>query len=346
MKKLTYAILAAALFPASAAGQEFPYLDDRSSPEKLVESLYSAVNRKEYSRAWSYYGDQKPAASFDAFSKGYADTREIAVETGETSEEGAAGSTYYQVPVAILAYAADGTDKVFAGCYTLRLANPQVQGEDFRPMHIEKGELRAVETEFSDSVPRSCGDAPPAPPRDAALEAARRQFAANDAAQCGTANPVTNEPPYPIDRYDISYKPKYDAETDPERKAVLMRFFCSSGAYNEQHIYYLYTGEENDGLMQVAFAEPNVEPKYAGDDDTKVEALPITGYSSRLRLTNSAYDPVAKTITEHALWRGLGDASSTAVWRFENGGFVLQSYDVDASYDGEINPKNIYQARR
>lgn len=346
MKKLTYPILLAAFFPASALAQDFPYLDDRSDPAKLVESLYNAVNRKEYGRAWSYFGDQKPASSFAAFSDGYAKTTEIAVETGTVSEEGAAGSVYYSVPVAILAYAQDGSDEVFAGCYTLRLANPQLQGEDFLPLHIEKGELKPVGTEFAASVPAKCGDAPPAPPPDRAMEAAKRQFAANDAAQCGTANPVTNEPAYPIERYEFTYRSKYGEETDPERKVVLMRFFCMSGAYNEQHIYYLYSGDDMDGLQQVAFAEPVVEPKYAGDDDTKVEALPVTGYSSRLRLVNSTYDATTRSITEHSLWRGLGDAATTARWVFREGIFVLESYDVDASYDGEINPQNVYQARR
>jgi hypothetical protein len=346
MKKIVYPIIFTALFPVSAIAQEFPYVDDRSGPAKLIESFYNAVNRKEYGRAWSYFGDTKPSADFAGFSSGYSQTSEIAVETGRVSEEGAAGSVYYSVPVAILAYSQDGSDKVFAGCYRLRLADPAVQGQDFRPLQIEKGALKSVETEFADSVPETCGDGQPAPPRDLAMEAAKRQFAANDAAQCGTANPVTSDPAYPIDRYEFTYRSQYDAETDPERKVVLFRFFCMSGAYNEQHLYYLYTGDEMDGLQQVAFAEPDVTPKYAGDDDTRVEALPVTGYSSRLRITNSTFDPTARSITEHALWRGLGDAATTARWVFREGKFVLDRYDVDATFDDEINPQNIFQARQ
>lgn len=345
LKKSAYAILLTGLC-APAWADELPYLDNRSSAASLIESFYNAISRKEYGRAWSYFGEQKPVASFDAFVKGYDGTKEVAVKTGATSAEGAAGSTYYQVPVGIMAYQAEGSEKVFAGCYTVRLANPQIQGENFAPMHIEKAELKPASTDYDLAVPPKCGDGQVAPV-DLAMDAAKRQFAANDAAQCGTANPVTGEPPYPVDRYEIVYRSKYDAETDPERKAVLMRFYCSSGAYNESHLYYLYQSDGDTGeLKQVSFAAPLVDPKYEGDSDSKLLALPVVGYGSLMRLTNSGYDPKAKTITEHALWRGMGDAASIGVWVFDEGEFRLERFDVDASYDGEINPETVYQARR
>lgn len=346
LKKTAYAILLTTLFSSATHADELPYIDNRSNAAALIESFYNAVSRKEYGRAWSYFGDQKPVATFDAFVKGYESTKEVAVRTGAISQEGAAGSTYYQVPVGILAYEAEGDDKVFGGCYTVRLANPQVQGEAFAPMHIEKAELKPSDKDYDLAVPEKCGDGPAAP-FDAAMEAAKRQYAANDATQCGTANPVTNEPAYPTERYEIAYKSKYDSETDPERKAVLMRFYCDAGAYNEAHFYYLYQEDSGVGrLAQLSFAQPNVEPKYEGDSDSKLLALPIVGWSSRLQLTNSGYDPKTKSITEHALWRGMGDASSTGVWVFDEGEFKLERYDVDASYDGEINPQSVYQARK
>ncbi|TIV72916.1 MAG: DUF1176 domain-containing protein, partial [Mesorhizobium sp.] len=40
-------------------------------------------------------------------------------------------------------------------------------------------------------------------------------------------------------------------------------------------------------------------------------------------------------------WRGVGDASSSGTYLFRNGDFSLVQYDVDASYDGEINPQTI-----
>ncbi|TIR87704.1 MAG: DUF1176 domain-containing protein, partial [Mesorhizobium sp.] len=61
------AILAAtALFSLAAIGRsalaaEAAYIDDRSSAEAVVRSLYSAINRHEFARAWGYFGDTKPA---------------------------------------------------------------------------------------------------------------------------------------------------------------------------------------------------------------------------------------------------------------------------------------------
>ena len=45
---------------------EAPYVDDRSSAEAVIRSLYSAINRHEFTRAWGYYGDTKPAKDFDS----------------------------------------------------------------------------------------------------------------------------------------------------------------------------------------------------------------------------------------------------------------------------------------
>ena len=58
------------------------YLDDRSGAESLVRSLYNAIDRKEYARAWDYFGEEKPARDFAAFVKGYEQTQSVAVETG------------------------------------------------------------------------------------------------------------------------------------------------------------------------------------------------------------------------------------------------------------------------
>ena len=35
------------------------------------------------------------------------------------------------------------------------------------------------------------------------------------------------------------------------------------------------------------------------------------------------------------------DASSAGTYLFRNGNFSLVQYDVDASYDGEINPETV-----
>ncbi|TIN81529.1 MAG: DUF1176 domain-containing protein, partial [Mesorhizobium sp.] len=74
-----------------------------------------------------YFGDTKPAKDFDSFVKGYDGTDKVEVQTGTVSDEGAAGSIFYNVPVAIRATDKAGGEKVFAGCYTLRQVNAQIQ---------------------------------------------------------------------------------------------------------------------------------------------------------------------------------------------------------------------------
>ena len=120
---------------------EAPYVDDRSSADAVIRSLYSAINRHEFARAWGYFGETKPAKDFDSFVKGFDGTDKVEVETGSVSDEGAAGSIFYNVPVAIRATDKTGGEKVFAGCYTLRQVNAQIQAAPpFDPIPQALGE--------------------------------------------------------------------------------------------------------------------------------------------------------------------------------------------------------------
>ena len=174
----------------SSLAAEAPYVDDRSDAAAVVNSLYSAINRHEFARAWDYFGDTKPAKDFDTFVKGYDGTEQVEVKTGSASVEGAAGSTFFNLPVAIKATAKDGSEKVFAGCYTLRQVNAQIQEPPFRPIFIDKGALKPTTADFEEAVPTSCGDGPPPPKKDAALEQARKAFAA--AYGCAAATLAAN----------------------------------------------------------------------------------------------------------------------------------------------------------
>lgn len=145
--------------PVLAAAHEEPaYRDDRSTPTAVVESLYNAINRHEYARAYSYWGKEETSQSFDDFVAGYKDTIRIRLYTGTVSSEGAAGSVYYSVPVSLRSVNNDGSTVVFAGCYTLRLADPKIQAEPpFVPMHIESGKLLRARGRTSQAVPENCG---------------------------------------------------------------------------------------------------------------------------------------------------------------------------------------------
>ena len=99
--------LLGALLPV-AAQAEPAYLDDRSTPEALVRSLYNAVNRHEYARAYTYFGPNGGPKPYEIFAQGYADTQFVTVATGTAQSDGAAGSIYYTIPVAIDALSDDG----------------------------------------------------------------------------------------------------------------------------------------------------------------------------------------------------------------------------------------------
>ncbi len=323
------------LWSFQALAADLPYLDDRSDAAAVVRSLYNAVSRKEYARAWDYFGEAKPAKDFETFANGYEATERVDVETGAVSSEGAAGSIFYNIPVAIRAVDNDGTEKVFAGCYTARQVNGSIQEPPFTPIQLDKGSLKPAEGELTDALPKQCGDAPPVE-TDAVFDQARKLFAESHQAQCDTAKEGDDA----ALSYKISYHNKSDAADVPASEARLFRFFCQMGAYNETHVYYLWN--EADGLNEQHFATPELDIRYEGDNpDGKLESVNVIGYRSENALVNSSFDDKTMTLLSHSKWRGVGDASSDGTWLFRDGAFALVKYDVDASYDGEINPETV-----
>jgi len=340
MKSLLAAMAVSMLSANVAWATEPPYLDDRSDAASLIRSLYNAINRREYSRAWDYFGDTKPASDFESFVKGYQKTSEVHVVTGEAGAEGAAGSTYFNIPVAILAREEDGGEAVFSGCYTARLSNPQVQEPPFIALHIEKGDLKPAEKPLTDALPATCGDGPAPTPKDAVLEQARAAFIATHGEQCSSLEPGQDDSAIGPTEYAIKFRDSHDAETAPERQARLFRFFCAAGAYNEVHVYYL--ADDNGAVRELHFATPELDIHYEnGNSEGRVETINIIGYRAAGELINSSYDEATRTIASHGKWRGTGDAASGGAWLFRDGDFSLVQYDVDASYDGEINPQTV-----
>ena len=137
----------AAIVSGTAAGAITPdYTDDRSTPVAVVASLYNALNRQEYLRAWSYFGEGA-VADYPSFRDGYQDTTTVDVAYGEVQSDGAAGTIYSTVPVAIAAHHKDGSVAFFAGCYTVAQVQPAVQDTPpFRPIEIRQGHLRLAKS--------------------------------------------------------------------------------------------------------------------------------------------------------------------------------------------------------
>jgi len=77
----------------------------------VVQRYYAAIDRRDYRtayRAWSR-GGQANRQSYRQFVRGFANTLHTSVVTGApTQPEGAAGSTYIQVPVTVRATLSNG----------------------------------------------------------------------------------------------------------------------------------------------------------------------------------------------------------------------------------------------
>lgn len=326
-----FAFAAFTAFTGAAPAQEQPYLDDRSTPQALVRSLYNAINRKEYARAYAYFANP-PAPTLNDYANGYDETEDVTLVVGTPTQEGAAGSMFYTLPIAISATGAN--EQVFAGCYTMRLANPQIQGDPYKPLAIEKGSLSPVSGPIETALPASCPDSPPLPAQNAVLERAKAKFMGSRLDSCQIEE--GNEP----QAWDISYHYTSDTADEPARKATLVRFYCSRGAYNEVHVYYL--ADDIGEMRELHFAVPELDIHYENNDsDAKVESINVIGFNTEDGLVNSEFDPATNTIGSWSKWRGIGDASSIGTWIFRNGDFALVKFEVDASYDGEIEHQTV-----
>lgn len=129
------------------------YLDDRSTAAALILSYYNAINKQEYLRAYSYWGDPaNTLGSFEVFTDGYRDTDEVQVVIGQVSSEGAAGSSYSTVPVILNVTTSDQIQHKYAACYIARLTQPGNYGAPpISPMNIFNGTAKAISLGTSDA---------------------------------------------------------------------------------------------------------------------------------------------------------------------------------------------------
>ncbi len=333
---LALALCLAALPQAFAATGD--YLDDRSDAAAVVKSLYNAINRKEYARAWSYFST-KPADSLEAYADGFSGTESVQLRVGRASEEGAAGSIHFSIPVAIEARGTDGSTSVFAGCYELKMANPEIATDDFTPLQIESGRFSAASGTLDEALPASCGDGPAGPPSDPLLERATALYEAALADTCMAIDETPAEEREP-ESFTIPFRYAFEGPDDPEHKVRLFKFLCNRGSYNVSHVFVF--ANEYDELRVISFATPELDIRYRNDDtEGPVEAIYVIGFRSAVELVNSDYDADTKTLHSFSKWRGVGDASSLGTWLFRSGEFSLVRFEVDATYDGEIDHQTV-----
>src|SRR5205085_2196506 len=84
------------------------YIDNRSGPLEVLQSMFNALNRQEYTRAYDYWENQAALGSFAAYQQGYAATQSIQWAWGAVQPEGAAGQLYWSVPVTLKVATASG----------------------------------------------------------------------------------------------------------------------------------------------------------------------------------------------------------------------------------------------
>ena len=149
--------------------------------------------------------------------------------------------------------------------------------------------------------------------------------------------------------YELIYKADGDAPDQATRKGVLHELYCTSGAYNLTNVYFVTLSDNGmadaNTAKPVQFATPAYSVVYEDDDSEKaVLRIDIQGYTAIESLMNPDFDSAKGTMTSFDKLRGIGDASTIGTWQFLEGRFVLTHYEVDASFDGEINPTIIYDA--
>jgi len=139
--------------------------------------------------------------------------------------------------------------------------------------------------------------------------------------------------------------------TDPTQngssggKYTLYEVPCSLAAYNSSQRWFLKN--QYDDISPLSFATPVITSTYVDPDEMRqLKSVSVTSYTARGELSNSGFDAQFRSISASHKWRGLGDAGEGGTWRFEGGEFMLESYEIDPTFDGEINIKTVWSQGR
>lgn len=130
-------ILAVFLVGSAQTGRNTPTdpPEDRSDPITALSSYYEAINSRDFRRAYGYW--ESPTQSYEQFARGFADTDRVRLLIEPPPHlEGAAGSSFAEISTLVVATTRKGSERIFAGCYTLRKSNVRDTG-----WHIYRGNL-------------------------------------------------------------------------------------------------------------------------------------------------------------------------------------------------------------
>lgn len=129
-------------FPDAAVAE--PTADDALA---VVHDYYAAISAGDFARAHALWSDGGRASgqTLAQFAAGFAQTASVQARTGQPGQvEGAAGSRFIEVPVAVRATQRDGSLRDFTGSYVLRRAVVDGASAEQRAWRIASAELREV----------------------------------------------------------------------------------------------------------------------------------------------------------------------------------------------------------
>lgn len=106
----------------SGPDDDGPSREDRSDPVTALSSYYRAINARDFRRAYRFW--ETPASSFEQFARSFADTQGVRILIEPPARvEGAAGSTYTEIPTVVVTTTRSGNERIFAGCHVMRRSN-------------------------------------------------------------------------------------------------------------------------------------------------------------------------------------------------------------------------------
>lgn len=110
--------------PVMSQGLQF---SDRTDPVSLVGAYYNAISLRDYPRAYSYWETAPGNATEQQFAAGFADTQSVRtfVRLPIVTDAGA-GNIFASLPVLVMATQTDGSQQLYAGCFTAHKTNVPV----------------------------------------------------------------------------------------------------------------------------------------------------------------------------------------------------------------------------
>jgi hypothetical protein len=133
MGKLSRRIFLAAA-PFAFVPLVFAQSSEAAKAVAVVRRYHRAINARRHRTAFNVWsgaasGTIPTGQNFAQFRAGFANTKSVSVTTGPPGEiEGAAGSSFIEIPVKVGSVSKTGAVKYFTGRYTLRKSN--VEGGD------------------------------------------------------------------------------------------------------------------------------------------------------------------------------------------------------------------------